>query len=204
MVKGQAAMNSFAMFLTCVCYCSAAHDCTTAKKRRAGEQALGVPVNKRKSLLMKPRHYSPSVDCEEGHADQTEAEGPDDCLQTNHHPSTGSEGPGPSFTLLPPQHTHFLPRPRPTLGGTCCVCGGKAHPNVGSKPDIGFPRHPIVRTIFLRCCGEVKLKPQSILAPGPFAGAQAWTVPLFAEGKKLPSLSVEEDLDSAMGRMFNP
>ncbi|XP_070333199.1 suppression of tumorigenicity 18 protein isoform X2 [Odocoileus virginianus] len=67
---------------------SAAHDCTTAKKRRAGEQALGVPVNKRKSLLMKPRHYSPSVDCEEGRADQTEAEGPDDCLQTNHHPST--------------------------------------------------------------------------------------------------------------------
>ncbi|KAB0363080.1 hypothetical protein FD754_007236 [Muntiacus muntjak] len=66
----------------------AAHDCTTAKKRRAGEQALGVPVNKRKSLLMKPRHYSPSVDSEEGRADQTEAEGPDDCLETNHHPST--------------------------------------------------------------------------------------------------------------------
>ena len=77
MVKGQGAVNSFAMFLTCVCYCSAAHDCTTAKKRRAGEQALGVPVNKRKSLLMKPRHYSPSVDCEEGRADQVEAEGQD-------------------------------------------------------------------------------------------------------------------------------
>ncbi|XP_027416769.1 suppression of tumorigenicity 18 protein isoform X2 [Bos indicus x Bos taurus] len=67
---------------------SAAHDCTTAKKRRAGEQALGVPVNKRKSLLMKPRHYSPSVDCEEGRADQVEAEGQDDRLETNHHPST--------------------------------------------------------------------------------------------------------------------
>ncbi|KAI4581907.1 hypothetical protein MJG53_009432 [Ovis ammon polii x Ovis aries] len=66
----------------------AAHDCTTAKKRRAGEQAVGVPVNKRKSLLMKPRHYSPSVDCEEGHADQTEAEGQDGRLETNHHPST--------------------------------------------------------------------------------------------------------------------
>uniref|UniRef100_A0A8C6E5Q4 ST18 C2H2C-type zinc finger transcription factor n=1 Tax=Moschus moschiferus TaxID=68415 RepID=A0A8C6E5Q4_MOSMO len=67
---------------------SAAHDCTMAKKRRAGEQALGVPVNKRKSLLMKPRHYSPSVDCEEGHADQTEAEGQDDRPETNHHPGT--------------------------------------------------------------------------------------------------------------------
>lgn len=196
MVKGQAAMNSFAMFLTCVCYCSAAHDCTTAKKRRAGEQALGVPVNKRKSLLMKPRHYSPSVDCEEGRADQTEAEGPDDCLQTNHHPSTGSEGPGPSFTSLPPQTQAHLRGNMP--------CGGKAHPNAGSKPDIGFPQHPLARTIFLRCCGKVKHKPQSILAPGPFAGAQAWTVPLSAEGKKLLSLSVEEDLDSAMGWMFNP
>ncbi|XP_068839521.1 suppression of tumorigenicity 18 protein [Capricornis sumatraensis] len=67
---------------------TAAHDCTTAKKRRAGEQAVGVPVNKRKSLLMKPRHYSPSVDCEEGHADQTEAEGQDGRLETNHQPST--------------------------------------------------------------------------------------------------------------------
>ena len=105
MVKGQGAVNSFAMFLTCVCYCSAAHDCTTAKKRRAGEQALGVPVNKRKSLLMKPRHYSPSVDCEEGRADQVEADGQDDRLETNHHPSTGSQRPGLSFTSLPPQHT---------------------------------------------------------------------------------------------------
>lgn len=105
MVKGQAAVNSFAMLLTCVSYCSAAHDCTTAKKRRAGEQAVGVPVNKRKSLLMKPRHYSPSVDFEERHADQTEAEGQDGRLETNHHTSTGSKGPGPSFTSLLPQHT---------------------------------------------------------------------------------------------------
>ncbi|XP_069777608.1 suppression of tumorigenicity 18 protein isoform X2 [Narcine bancroftii] len=29
------------------------------------EQELGTSVNKRKSLLMKPRHYSPSKDCEE-------------------------------------------------------------------------------------------------------------------------------------------
>ncbi|XP_012370668.1 suppression of tumorigenicity 18 protein [Octodon degus] len=43
-------------------WASVAYDCSVAKKRRAEEQALGVPVNKRKSLLMKPRHYSPSMD----------------------------------------------------------------------------------------------------------------------------------------------
>ncbi|XP_059250553.1 suppression of tumorigenicity 18 protein isoform X4 [Mustela nigripes] len=52
---------------------SAAYDCSMAKKRRAAEQALGVPVNKRKSLLMKPRHYSPNLDCRECD-DKTETE----------------------------------------------------------------------------------------------------------------------------------
>uniref|UniRef100_A0A287AQU1 ST18 C2H2C-type zinc finger transcription factor n=1 Tax=Sus scrofa TaxID=9823 RepID=A0A287AQU1_PIG len=66
---------------------SAAYDCAPAKKRRAGEQALGVPINKRKSLLMKPRHYSPRVDREEGRAHRTEAEGQDGPLETDHHPS---------------------------------------------------------------------------------------------------------------------
>uniref|UniRef100_A0A3B4E3C4 Myelin transcription factor 1 domain-containing protein n=1 Tax=Pygocentrus nattereri TaxID=42514 RepID=A0A3B4E3C4_PYGNA len=33
---------------------------STGRKRSAGEGANGAPVNKRKSLLMKPRHYSPS------------------------------------------------------------------------------------------------------------------------------------------------
>ncbi|KAM9322809.1 suppression of tumorigenicity 18 protein [Pholidichthys leucotaenia] len=49
-------------------------DCTTethspygsmARKRSAQEGVQGAPVNKRKSLLMKPRHYSPSEACEE-------------------------------------------------------------------------------------------------------------------------------------------
>ncbi|KAI5763576.1 ST18 [Gulo gulo luscus] len=53
---------------------SAAYDCSMAKKRRAAEQALGVPVNKRKSLLMKPRHYSPNLDCREECDDRIEAE----------------------------------------------------------------------------------------------------------------------------------
>ncbi|KAM9718467.1 suppression of tumorigenicity 18 protein isoform 1-T1 [Menidia menidia] len=35
------------------------------RKRSAQEGAQGAPVNKRKSLLMKPRHYSPSEACEE-------------------------------------------------------------------------------------------------------------------------------------------
>ncbi|XP_048214755.1 suppression of tumorigenicity 18 protein isoform X3 [Perognathus longimembris pacificus] len=42
------------------------------KKRRAEEQALGVPVNKRKSLLMKPRHYSPDTNCKGDREDKSE------------------------------------------------------------------------------------------------------------------------------------
>ncbi|XP_045880039.1 suppression of tumorigenicity 18 protein isoform X3 [Meles meles] len=56
------------------CDVCAAYDCSMAKKRRAAEQALGVPVNKRKSLLMKPRHYSPNLDFREECDDRTEAE----------------------------------------------------------------------------------------------------------------------------------
>ncbi|XP_075351822.1 suppression of tumorigenicity 18 protein isoform X4 [Mycteria americana] len=43
-----------------------------AKKRKAEEQVSGVPVNKRKSLLMKPRHYSPSLECKEENEDRTD------------------------------------------------------------------------------------------------------------------------------------
>ncbi|XP_030650789.1 suppression of tumorigenicity 18 protein isoform X1 [Nomascus leucogenys] len=66
---------------------SVAYDCSTAKKRRAEDQALGVPVNKRKSLLMKPRHYSPNADCQEDRSDRTEDDGP---LETHDH-STAEE-----------------------------------------------------------------------------------------------------------------
>ncbi|KAB5586680.1 hypothetical protein PHYPO_G00004410 [Pangasianodon hypophthalmus] len=38
---------------------------SAARKRSAAEGAHGMPVNKRKSLLMKPRHYSPSEEEEE-------------------------------------------------------------------------------------------------------------------------------------------
>ncbi|KAM5212159.1 suppression of tumorigenicity 18 protein isoform 3-T3 [Hipposideros larvatus] len=67
---------------------SAAYDCSMAKKRRAEEQALGVPVNKRKSLLMKPRHYSPNMDCKEECDTRTEAEEDDGLLETNNQPTT--------------------------------------------------------------------------------------------------------------------
>ncbi|KAM9050494.1 suppression of tumorigenicity 18 protein isoform 4-T4 [Megaptera novaeangliae] len=81
---------------------SAAHDCSTAKKRRAGEQALGVPVNKRKSLLMKPRHYSPSQDCEEGRAERTaDALGQDGPPETHHHPGADSPRPEKRETKCP-------------------------------------------------------------------------------------------------------
>ncbi|XP_068252302.1 suppression of tumorigenicity 18 protein isoform X4 [Nyctibius grandis] len=43
-----------------------------AKKRKTEEQVSGVPVNKRKSLLMKPRHYSPSLECKEENEDRTD------------------------------------------------------------------------------------------------------------------------------------
>ncbi|XP_058688364.1 suppression of tumorigenicity 18 protein isoform X5 [Poecile atricapillus] len=43
-----------------------------AKKRKAEDQISGVPVNKRKSLLMKPRHYSPSLECKEENEDRPE------------------------------------------------------------------------------------------------------------------------------------
>ncbi|KAK5598467.1 hypothetical protein CRENBAI_010439 [Crenichthys baileyi] len=38
---------------------------SAARKRSAQDGVQGAPVNKRKSLLMKPRHYSPSNACEE-------------------------------------------------------------------------------------------------------------------------------------------
>lgn len=40
------------------------------KKRAAAEGVRGAPVNKRKSLLMKPRHYSPSPCSSEGDVEQ--------------------------------------------------------------------------------------------------------------------------------------
>ncbi|XP_058524605.1 suppression of tumorigenicity 18 protein isoform X2 [Ochotona princeps] len=61
---------------------SVAYDCSMAKKRRAEEQALGVPVNKRKSLLMKPRHYSPNLDCKEERDDKAEE---DSMVETSDH-----------------------------------------------------------------------------------------------------------------------
>ncbi|XP_069477137.1 suppression of tumorigenicity 18 protein isoform X2 [Ambystoma mexicanum] len=48
-----------------------AYNCSMAKKRKPHEQGVGAPVNKRKSLLMKPRHYSPGAECEEEPEDST-------------------------------------------------------------------------------------------------------------------------------------
>ncbi|XP_075406961.1 suppression of tumorigenicity 18 protein-like [Tenrec ecaudatus] len=64
---------------------SAAADGSLGRKRRAEEQALGVPVNKRKSLLMKPRHYRPNTHCKEETEDRTEAEEDNFLLPTDEH-----------------------------------------------------------------------------------------------------------------------
>ncbi|XP_045147971.1 suppression of tumorigenicity 18 protein [Echinops telfairi] len=64
---------------------SAANDGSVGRKRRGEEQTLGVPVNKRKSLLMKPRHYSPNMDCKEESEDRTEAEEDHFLLPTDDH-----------------------------------------------------------------------------------------------------------------------
>lgn len=70
------------------------------KKRRAEEQVSGVPVNKRKSLLMKPRHYSPNMDCKERDT-RTEAEEDNGLLETNKQPTTGSKEECPKLFICP-------------------------------------------------------------------------------------------------------
>ncbi|XP_032277519.1 suppression of tumorigenicity 18 protein isoform X7 [Phoca vitulina] len=70
------------------CDVCAAYDCSMAKKRKAAEQALGVPVNKRKSLLMKPRHYSPNLDCREECDDRTAVEEEDGLQEASDRAAT--------------------------------------------------------------------------------------------------------------------
>lgn len=100
-VKWQIAVTYFTMFLICLNHYSAVYDCSLAKKRRAEEQALGVPVNKRKSLLMKPRHYSPNTGCKEEHDASVEAEEDGGVLENSDHSITGSKKQHPKCYLLP-------------------------------------------------------------------------------------------------------
>nr|KAF6426884.1 ST18 C2H2C-type zinc finger transcription factor [Molossus molossus] len=67
---------------------SAAYDCSMTKKRRTEEQASGVPVNKRKSLLMKPRHYSPHMNGTEGQDARPQAREDDGFVETNAQTTT--------------------------------------------------------------------------------------------------------------------
>ena len=80
------------------------YDCSMAKKRRAEEQASGVPINKRKSLLMKPRHYRPDMGCKESPDNRNEDDG---LLETNDHATAGSKRHGPSSIYFCHQ-TSFL------------------------------------------------------------------------------------------------
>ncbi|XP_062424225.1 suppression of tumorigenicity 18 protein isoform X6 [Rhea pennata] len=59
-----------------------------AKKRKAEEQLSGVPVNKRKSLLMKPRHYSPSLECKEENEDRTDLQEDINVLESSSTPDS--------------------------------------------------------------------------------------------------------------------
>ncbi|XP_062424223.1 suppression of tumorigenicity 18 protein isoform X5 [Rhea pennata] len=59
-----------------------------AKKRKAEEQLSGVPVNKRKSLLMKPRHYSPSLECKEENEDRTDLQEDINVLESSSTPGS--------------------------------------------------------------------------------------------------------------------
>ncbi|KAM6214653.1 suppression of tumorigenicity 18 protein isoform 3-T3 [Rhynchocyon petersi] len=78
---------------------SASYDCSMGRKRRGEEQTLGVPVNKRKSLLMKPRHYSPNMDCKEENEDKTEED--NRLLQTDAHSIADSPRPDKRETKCP-------------------------------------------------------------------------------------------------------
>ncbi|XP_075682370.1 suppression of tumorigenicity 18 protein isoform X2 [Rhinoderma darwinii] len=49
-----------------------AYNCTMSKKRKFQEQGSSTPVNKRKSLLMKPQHYNPSEELEEDGEEKSE------------------------------------------------------------------------------------------------------------------------------------
>ncbi|KAM8966881.1 suppression of tumorigenicity 18 protein [Pelodytes ibericus] len=49
-----------------------AYNCTMSKKRKFYELGFTGPVNKRKSLLMKPRHYDPSEEFDEDNEDKPE------------------------------------------------------------------------------------------------------------------------------------
>ncbi|KFP34420.1 Suppression of tumorigenicity 18 protein, partial [Colius striatus] len=69
--------------------CSA-YKCSMAKKRKAEEQISGVPVNKRKSLLMKPRHYSPTLECKEENEDRMDLQEEISVLQSNSAPEEGT------------------------------------------------------------------------------------------------------------------
>ncbi|XP_039224528.1 suppression of tumorigenicity 18 protein isoform X3 [Crotalus tigris] len=59
-----------------------AYKSSMAKKRKAEEQILEVPINKRKSLLMKPRHYNPTLEGKGENEGRTHFQDNNNILQT--------------------------------------------------------------------------------------------------------------------------
>uniref|UniRef100_A0A672TRF1 ST18 C2H2C-type zinc finger transcription factor n=1 Tax=Strigops habroptila TaxID=2489341 RepID=A0A672TRF1_STRHB len=68
-----------------------AYKCSMAKKRKAEELISGIPINKRKSLLMKPRHYSPSLECKEENEDRTDLQEEISVLEKESAPKSSEE-----------------------------------------------------------------------------------------------------------------
>lgn len=132
--------SKVSMFLICLNHCSAAYDCSMAKKRRAAEQALGVPVNKRKSLLMKPRHYSPNLDCREECDDRTQAEEEDGFAEASDHTATGSKRVWHKLYLLPDTKSSVF-----RIYSPCAV---EAHSHLEAKSNIYFTQHPFPKNQF--------------------------------------------------------
>lgn len=126
--------------LPCSAQSRAAYDCSMAKKRRAEKQALGVPVNKRKSLLMKPRHYSPDVDCKGNPDNRNEDDG---LLETNDHSTAGSKKAWPKlYIFLSPDVILILWNIQ--LLGLLSIFGFR-----NQKPNTCFTQYSLIKALHI-------------------------------------------------------
>ncbi|XP_066481160.1 suppression of tumorigenicity 18 protein [Tiliqua scincoides] len=75
-----------------------------AKKRKAEEHISGVPVNKRKSLLMKPRHYSPSEEGKGENENKVELQDDSNVLKAEESILTPPKGAPPNLDVQGSAH----------------------------------------------------------------------------------------------------
>lgn len=81
-----------------------------AQKRRAGKQALGDPVDKRKFLPTKLQHNSPNVDCKERLLTRQRWRVRKTPWRPTITPAHGAKRSGPNFgsSLAPQTQSYFL------------------------------------------------------------------------------------------------